>query len=888
MISLLLLLFGWQQRVEYTIGVSLDTDARTLVINEVIVYHNNAPTRLDTLYFHLYANAYKDNNTVFAKELKRMGGGKFLKAKSADRGWIEINSVRNGANNLKFVIDETIMAVILDNPLDCGDSVVLHIDALLKIPKIYSRLGYKNNHFEIVQWYPKPCVYDEKGWHKQGYHTIGEFYGEFGRFDVSIELPSEFVVAASGEIADSVRINNNRKVIRYIAENVHDFAWVCDPDFEIETREVDSTTIEVYYIKKYKKKWQNAGNYAVDALSRYNKWFGKYPYRKLCVVQGYSGDGMEYPNLVIIGGTEDGFTRQFELVIIHEIAHQWFYGILGSNEMDEAWLDEGFTSYAEARYFVDKYGVTNSYFKSNLIPALPHSFIGKFIYYVTLTNNLEKPVLTESSEFIDVPVAYQNAAYSKPALFLRYLEAYLGSNTFDNILKSYYERYQFKHPGTEDFIRLCEELSDRDLTDFFHNFLNTTTYCDWHIKKIVHDTLIIENKGEFVLPTDLLIKTEIGGQILKVEKSQDTIVLSNTRNIKKVVIDPYDYTPEADRYNNFYPRKLSIKPLFAWPSFDTYQIFFLPYLWYDADDGFTPGIYLAGTQFIDFDFVKGKNQWTFGYIYGIKSHKHYYSMSYQTPVVFKKGLRQRIFTKLSNSNDEIKGLFGFITNKGIPFSGKYDLSLKNFLTYNNLKSLVSVDSIDWSIAEYYALQNSLRFKDGNWLFTFSVNGSHKILNKEWHYIRSDIEINRRIQFIDWRFFAGKIFGTCPNQEKIFISGALRHTFITDLFFGQKGYASPQECIHIQLDGNMAGYQTMHLKTDGFVGLNLQLPENSPIRFFGDFGTYNNDERQKWEYVYDGGIKLVLGPVRFILPLFNHFEFWPKNWSVELTAPGISF
>ncbi len=888
MTLLLLVFFRWQQQVEYTISVSLDTAAKTLMINEVIVYHNNAPTSLDTLYFHLYANAYKDNNTVFAKELKRMGGDIFLRAKPADRGWIEINSVTNGTNNLEFVIDETIMAVILDNPLDGGDSVVLHIEALLKIPKIYSRLGYKDNHFEIVQWYPKLCVYDEKGWHKQGYHALGEFHGEFGRFDVNIELPSEFVVAATGEIVDSAKISDGRKVLHYVANDVHDFAWVCDPDFEIEVHNVDDIDIEVYYLKKNRKKWQHAGKYAVDALSRYNKWLGKYPYKKLSVVQGYFGEGMEYPHLVIIGGTEDGFTRQFELAIVHEIAHQWFYGILGSNEMDEAWLDEGFTSYAEARYFVDKYGITNSFFKSPLIPALPHNFKSKFVYYITLTNNLEKPVLTRSSEFVDVPVAYQNAAYSKPALFLRYLEAYLGPNTFDNILKSYYERYQFKHPKTEDFIAVCEEISNKNLADFFHNFLNTTAYCDWHIKKIAHDTLIIENKGEFILPTDLYVKTDIGGQILKVEKSQDTIVLANTRKIKKVVIDPFDYTPEADRYNNFYPRKLSVKPFFAWPSLDAYQVFFLPYLWYDSDDGFTPGIYLAGAQFIDFDFVKGKNQWTFGYIYGMRSHKHYYSLSYQTPVVFEKGLRQRIFVQLSNSNDEIKGRFGLITNKGIPLSGKDGLAMENFLTYNNLGSFAGVDSIDWSIAEYYALQNSLRFKDRNWMFTFSVNGSHRILNKEWHYIRGDIEIDKRIWLIDWRLFAGKIFGICPNQEKIFLSGALRHTFITDLFFGQKGYTSPQEHIHIQKDGNMAGYQTMHIKTDRFVGLNLQFPENLPVRLFCDFGYYYNEDRRRWQYAYDGGAKLALGPICFILPLFNHLKFWPKNWSLELIAPGIAF
>jgi len=340
--AIILFLFFWQQKVDYKIYCSLNVEERTLNISETLIYYNNSPVSLETLYFHLYANAYQDNNTTFAKELKKMGSYRFLKAKKSERGWIDVISITSENNDaLNFKIDETIMSVILDKPLSSGDSVVLKIESVLKIPKIFSRLGYKGKHFEIVQWYPKPCVFDKNGWHRQGYHAIGEFYGEFGSFDVTIELPANYVVASTGVFVDSSLVESNRKKLHFFAESVHDFAWVCDPDFEVEEREVDEIAIEIYYIKKFRKKWKNTGNYAIDAVSRYNRWYGKYPYKRLSVVQGYFGGGMEYPNLVIVNGGEDNLTRQFELVIIHEIAHQWFYGILGSNEMDEAWLDEG-------------------------------------------------------------------------------------------------------------------------------------------------------------------------------------------------------------------------------------------------------------------------------------------------------------------------------------------------------------------------------------------------------------------------------------------------------------------------------------------------------------------------------------------------------------------
>ncbi|MEO0205449.1 MAG: hypothetical protein ABIL22_02095, partial [candidate division WOR-3 bacterium] len=158
MVLLLFFLQYWQQKVDYKIDCSLDTEKNILKITEVLTYYNNSPASLETLYFHLYANAYRNNNTIFAKELKKMGSYSFLKAKKTDRGWIDINSVQIGGRELDFIIDETIMAVVLDKPLCHEDSVVLQIDAILRIPKIFSRLGYRGKHYEIVQWYPKPCV----------------------------------------------------------------------------------------------------------------------------------------------------------------------------------------------------------------------------------------------------------------------------------------------------------------------------------------------------------------------------------------------------------------------------------------------------------------------------------------------------------------------------------------------------------------------------------------------------------------------------------------------------------------------------------------------------------------------------------------------------------
>lgn len=384
-ICLLLFILQWQQRVSYKIIADLNTEEHYLEAIEYLTYHNESPHSLETLYVHLYANAYKDDKTVYAQETEKMGDREFIKAKESERGYIAIRNIACGSDLLHFLVDGTILSIPLKEPLGSSDSITLKIDFYLKIPKQFSRLGYLEDHYEMVQWYPKICVYDNDGWHCDTYHVIGEFYGEYGSYDVELRLPGDYVVAATGEriepadkeFLDSLIAKNNkpdmdeRKTVRFYAEDVHDFAWVCDPDFSVEKYEVDSINIYIFYLKHHEKKWKNAGNYTIDAVKRYNQWYGRYPYKNITVVDGYFRGGMEYPNLVIIGQGEDRITRMFEMIIAHEIGHQWFYGILGSDEINEAWLDEGFTVYTEIRYFEDKYGEKNSLIR---LPFPPHIF----------------------------------------------------------------------------------------------------------------------------------------------------------------------------------------------------------------------------------------------------------------------------------------------------------------------------------------------------------------------------------------------------------------------------------------------------------------------------------------------------------------------------------
>jgi hypothetical protein len=810
-----------------------------------------------------------------------------------ERGFIEIASLTCDDESLRYRVDETVMTVFVPRPIDTADSITFLVNYYLKIPTTFDRIGYAGDHYEMVQWYPKLCVFDEEGWHREPYHVLGEFYGEFGTYDVTIDVPGTFVVAATGErvaeqdkeFLDSLVISNKRmyvgerKTVKFYAEHVHDFAWVCDPDYIVKKYSVDSSDVYIFYVRQHEKSWQHAGQYAVDALERYNQWYGHYPYTSVSVVDGYYRDGMEYPGLVIIGIDEDPFTRFFELVIAHELAHQWFYGIVGSNEIDEAWLDEGFATYSEIRYLEDKYGREHSLIKLPFIPRLSRRYYHKASYYITQTNKLEKPILTPAHEFIDVPFAYMGVVYSKSALFLFNLEGLIGREKFSRILRRYVEAYTYKHSKTEDFIRICNQESERDLQPLFSDVLGSTDYCDWAIKRVMHNVVEIENRGTLSIPVDVFVEAEAGAHVYSIDGGEATyrfVLPDLSGTIKKVIIDPYDYTLDVDRWNNYYPRKIEIKPILDLPSFDAYRIYYVPYLWYGAYDGVTVGLYLFGAEFVDFDFVKGRHQWTFGTIYGLKSKKLYPGFMYQTPIIFRRGMRMRVHMRGSNSNDEDKLGAGVTYCFGIPFSRGPQAELKSSLSYYRLNSYNSVDSVDWDIGQNIVVENRVTYTHADWHINLGLSFSHDILGSDWSYIKMTAEVQKDVETLipfTMRLFAGSIVGSAPAQEQLFLSGALRINILADLLFAQKGYLSPQEHIHIPGDGNMRGYQTLHKKSDRLVCINVEFPSRSLLRLFTDFG-YDGD------YAFDVGARIVLGPLSFNAPLYALTdEPWKFRWSL---------
>ena len=549
----------FQQDVAYSIQVQLNDETHELTGDESIVYTNNSPDTLHFVWMHLWPNAYKDNTTALVKQQVNQGNMALYYADSIQRGFIDQLDfmVDNAPIKWEFHQDHIDIAKLLLNaPLPPKGSVTITTPFHVKIPGgQYSRLGHIGQSYQMTQWYPKPAVYDQKGWHPYPYLNQGEFYSEFGSYDVSITLPKNYVLGATGDrvnakeemkwLDQKVKETLNRKTfdsdmsfpasskalktIRFKQENVHDFAWFADKRYHVLKGEVElphskeKVTTWAMFTNAEANLWKRSIEYLNDAVYYYSLWNGDYPYKHCSAVDGSisAGGGMEYPNITVIGTS--GTAISLETVIMHEVGHNWFYGILGSNEREHAWMDEGLNSFNENRYLETKYqvapsgvGIPANLSKTFDLDHLDHKGIFEYGYWFNARRNQDQPIDYHSNDYTSTN--YGAIVYGKTALVFDYMKAYLGEEKFDAIMQGYFQKWKFKHPQPEDLRKHFEQETGKDLTWFFDDLILTTKRLDYRIGSIKQNdkgyTVSVTNSGQINGPVpvsafvgDSLVKT---------------------------------------------------------------------------------------------------------------------------------------------------------------------------------------------------------------------------------------------------------------------------------------------------------------------------------------------------------------------------------------------
>ncbi|MEZ4906933.1 MAG: M1 family metallopeptidase [Saprospiraceae bacterium] len=547
----------WQQKVDYKI--TCEVDKNKIEGQEKIVYYNNSPDTLHKIYFHLYYNAFQKESMMSKRaqtivDPERNMDKKFEALKEKDSGKVEISSLKQDNNNLDFEIIETILKAKLDSPLAPGDSTVFDLSFKTQIPELIRRAGMDSNEgikYNMAQWYPKIVEYDYQGYHPDFY--IGrEFYGVWGNYDVTINIDSKYTVAAGCDYFEKSTIGDKTKW-HFTSKNVHDFVWAADEDYVHYSIQADSlTTFHFYYQNEgiRKESWPKLGNIMKDAFKFMNSRYGRYQYPTYSFIEAGDG-GMEYPLATFITGKRS--INSLTGISIHEFLHSWYQMQLATNESLYPWMDEGFTSFAtiEVMEYLINRGELDREF-----PDFP--FENDYNNFMKFQDsNISEPMSTHSDRY-DTNLAYSLNAYNGGLVFLEQLEYIIGKQDFDKGLLDYFNKWKFKHPTPNDFIRVMEKNSDLELHWYLQYFIDGLYFIDYSIANVEPKNknttkITLENNGDFPMPIDVLVTLKDG--TIKYFNIPLTMMLGHKKQ------DAYNFTvlPSWDWVDKNYEFELEIK-----------------------------------------------------------------------------------------------------------------------------------------------------------------------------------------------------------------------------------------------------------------------------------------------------------------------------------------
>ncbi len=558
----------------YAIEVTLDAEAKTLTARETITYTNTTADPIPDLTFHLYLNAFRDRDSLFLQE----GYGHRGYGWDSDHpGWIEVTGIRLADGTplaLEEIEDGTLAHADLPAPVAPGETVEIALDFAAQLPRVFARTGYVDDFFMVGQWFPKLGVWQDGAWNAYPFYPNAEFYADFGTYDVAITLPSEYVTGGTGLLTSTADNGDGTQTVRYHAEDVIDFSWTASPHFQQATRQVDGVEIAYLYLPEHEWTVERALDAAEAAVSHYGRWYGPYPYARLTVVDvpddGEGAGGMEYPTLITAGTmsmlgvgpglVQSGIERTLEVVIIHEVGHQWWQSMVAFNEVEEPWLDEGLTDYSALRVLEAVYGVNTSMFDAGNVQM---GYLDSQRMNYLLSPNLPMYGPAWDFDMLD----YGIATYSKPVLSLRTLERVLGDEVMVDVMSTFFRRYQFAHPGTEDFRAVAEEVSGQDLAWFFDGLVYGDDVLNYTVTAVDEQSVTIVRQGDLVVPTEILVTFTDGSTVMEPwdgAEAEVTLTYPDRAPVLSAEVDPErKIVVDLHWADNGLSRRLEVSPWLA-------------------------------------------------------------------------------------------------------------------------------------------------------------------------------------------------------------------------------------------------------------------------------------------------------------------------------------
>jgi hypothetical protein len=510
----------------YAITARLDPGSRTITGDEILTWRNTSNAATSTLRFHLYFNAWRNSESTWLRE-RRLSGRLSEEPRISDWGWIDVTTIRvigtdSAAGDLtkrmRFVArddgntaDRTVMEVPLDRAVAPGETINVQIAWSSRVPRPFARTGVIGNYYFLGQWFPKIGVLENDGWNCHQFHATTEFFADFGVYDVRLTVPRGWIVGATGSERDRRDEADGTTTHHYYEEDVHDFAWTTSPDFVERRATFEHSTLPPVQLrlllqKEHTRQADRHFEAARAALKYYGEWFGAYPYGHLTIVDPVwqsNTDGMEYPTLITAGTSwlMPDRAEDPEDVTVHEAGHQFWYGIVATNEFEDAWMDEGINTFATARVMQEQFApiyMVRWYF-GGFLPWVFRDFPrsreveGDRLTTYRLGAKGDTPS-TPSWRYW--PGTAGSITYDKTALWMHTLERMLGWETVRRILSTYFTRFAFKHPKPQDFFDIANEVSGQDLTWFFDQVYRSSNVFDYGVDSLQSVSESFEGFGD--------------------------------------------------------------------------------------------------------------------------------------------------------------------------------------------------------------------------------------------------------------------------------------------------------------------------------------------------------------------------------------------------------
>ena len=602
-----------KQIANYTMNVTLDTKKNLIKASEILSWTNDSENSIDELWFHLYWNAFQNNMSTFLTEASRRGR-RVTGFTKDDWGYCQVNSIKIINNpyfeaydlfpDMEFdqpddenLYDQTVFSARLPHSLEPGQTILLNIEFESKVPRPIARTGVYKDYYFIAQWFPKIGVFIEGKWNCHQYHASSEYFADYGTYDVKITLPSSFIVGATGEHREKINNEDGTTTHHFYQHSVHDFAWTASPHFlppyieDYEFAPGKSTQITLLLQPQHKKLKDRYMNAVKNAIKYCSLFYGDYPYTtSTCVDPAYNSrsGGMEYPTFFTGGAyflTRKGISSP-EGVTIHEFGHGYFYGLVGSNEFENPWMDEGFTSFLDTEVYYAAYGE----------PLYNMSYFGIPVTFKDVRIPIESDGISRHRQTYNMDImqrfswefleggSYGANSYSKAELTLRTLKRFMGKELFSKMIKAYSLRFWFKHPRPEDFYAVVSEFAGQNMSWFLDQFIYGSGKLDYAIDRITSNKerqpiglfngiykererkkektkdsvyrseVTVRRLGEAKVPVDVLVVFEDGQEIREVWDGLyrwKKYIYQRPSRIKKAVVDPeFKLVLDINRSNN--------------------------------------------------------------------------------------------------------------------------------------------------------------------------------------------------------------------------------------------------------------------------------------------------------------------------------------------------